>query len=231
MKTRIFISSTSDLSAHRIFAQKKIEQLGHEPVLWDEGHFQEYGGTPEEQCLKNLESCDILLAIAGPKAGSPSSRLPWTVFQLEVLHALGRGIPVIYFSTRSLGDQLRNDRRSLDKSVILFDSHIKKKNLLIHEIRDENHFGDLIQNKLSGLFKDALEKTKRKPVPTRKIASSGALGSLGQSGRESGLSQLFKSAEEHGKVKLGTQEQAPTSSPSLSALLGALGKNSQSTFK
>ena len=231
MKTRIFISSTSDLSTHRICAQKKIEQLGHEPVLWDEGHFQEFGGTPEEQCLRNLESCNILIAIAGTNAGSPSSRKPWTVFQLEVLHALDRGIPVIFFNTSSLGKLFRNDRSSLARSIIQFDSRIKQINILIHEIRDADHFGDLIQNKLSGLFKDALEKTKRKPVPTRRMSPSGALGSLGQSDKERSLSQLFESAEELGKMKIGIQDQAPTGSPSLSALLGALGNNYQSPNK
>ncbi len=164
MKTRVFISSTGDLRGYREIARETVRAIGHDPVLWDDADFQEVGGTTEQKCLKNVESCQVLLAIVGINPGSPSSIAMWTVFQREVIHAMALRMAVIVCYTKDLGDAFRSNSDKIDKRVLNFDKYLKARHVIFHEVNEQSHFETIIKNKLSEALRNSLEGQK-KPKP------------------------------------------------------------------
>jgi hypothetical protein len=66
-KPRIFVSSTYyDLRHIRAVLEGFIRQLGYEPVLFEKGAIPfRHDKTLEENCLSEIDACDILILIVG----------------------------------------------------------------------------------------------------------------------------------------------------------------------
>ena len=85
-KPRIFVSSTYyDLRPIRALLEQFIRQYGFEPILNERGHIP-YGSEekPEQYAYKEIENCDILVAIVGSKFGTESTEGKYSISQREL---------------------------------------------------------------------------------------------------------------------------------------------------
>lgn len=85
-KIRVFISSTFyDLEQIREDLEKFIENFGYEPVLSEKGDIP-YGKEEEleEYCYKEIENCDIIVALIGGRFGSLSKYKERSITQIEI---------------------------------------------------------------------------------------------------------------------------------------------------
>jgi hypothetical protein len=85
-KPRVFISSTYfDLRVVRADLERFITQMGYEPVLFERGHVPYRKENPlEEDCYREVQGCDILIAIIGGKYGSQSKDMKHSITQREL---------------------------------------------------------------------------------------------------------------------------------------------------
>ena len=98
-KPRIFISSTYyDLRAVRADLDRFIRELGYEPVLFERGSIP-YGTEQrlEDDCYREISSCDILLAIVGGKFGTTSADQRYSITQKELQSAIEAGKQIYIF--------------------------------------------------------------------------------------------------------------------------------------
>src|SRR6185436_13741487 len=104
-KPRVFISSTFyDLRQVREDLERTIRELGYEPVR------NETGSIPyskddrlESSAYREVELCDIIVAIVGGRFGSESNDQPgYSISQTELKRALDRGVQVFIFIERSV---------------------------------------------------------------------------------------------------------------------------------
>jgi hypothetical protein len=74
-KTRIFISSTyTDLADKRDFISESLEELSHEPVLYEKGKiYFDHTKSLDEACYEAVRECDLFVLIIGGRYGSPAS--------------------------------------------------------------------------------------------------------------------------------------------------------------
>lgn len=104
-KPRIFISSTFyDLRQIREDIDRSITEIGYEPVRHETGAIP-YGKDerPESGAYREVELCDILVAIIGGRYGTESKTSPGaSVTQNEIKRALERGIQVFIFIEKSV---------------------------------------------------------------------------------------------------------------------------------
>jgi hypothetical protein len=85
-KPRIFVSSTYyDLRPIRALLEQFIRQYGFDPILNERGNIP-YGSEdkPEQYAYKEIENCDILVAIVGSKFGTESTEGKYSVSQREL---------------------------------------------------------------------------------------------------------------------------------------------------
>jgi hypothetical protein len=104
-KPRVFISSTFyDLRQVREDIERTIRELGYEPVRNESGTIP----YPKEEALetsayREIELCDIIVAIIGGRFGTESNDQPgYSISQVELKRALDRGIQVFIFIERSV---------------------------------------------------------------------------------------------------------------------------------
>lgn len=95
-RPRIFVSSTYyDLKHVRSELDRFIKDQGYEPVLNEFGHVP-YGSEDElaDYCYREIERCDILVAIIGGRFGSQSSYGEHSIsnHELKTAHSLGKQI-------------------------------------------------------------------------------------------------------------------------------------------
>ena len=104
-KPRVFISSTFyDLRQMRADLERFVKELGYEPVR------NETGAIPydkreklETSAYREVELCDVLVAIVGGRYGSESLDDPgYSISQAELRRALDRGIQVFIFVERGV---------------------------------------------------------------------------------------------------------------------------------
>ena len=104
-KPRVFISSTFyDLRQVREDLERFVKELGYEPVR------NETGAIPydkreklETSAYREVELCDVLVAIVGGRYGSESLDDPgYSISQAELRRALDRGIQVFIFVERGV---------------------------------------------------------------------------------------------------------------------------------
>ncbi len=116
-KPRVFISSTYyDLKNVRADLERYIRERGYEPVRNERGQIA-YGTEEklEEYCYKEVELCDILLAIIGGRYGTESDHGAYSISQKELKTALDLGKPVYIFVEKDVLSEHRTYQRN--KSV------------------------------------------------------------------------------------------------------------------
>ena len=91
-RPRVFISSTFyDLRQIRADLDSFIRRMGYDPVRNESGKIP-YGKEqkPEEYCYREIESCDIVVAVIGGRFGSQSQQSAYSVSQSEIRTAVNR---------------------------------------------------------------------------------------------------------------------------------------------
>lgn len=108
-KPRIFISSTYyDLKHIRADLERYISEQGYDAVMNEKGHIP-YGSTEklEEYCYKEIELCDILVAVIGGRFGSESKEKEYSVSNLELKTAREKGKQVYIFIDKSVASEYK----------------------------------------------------------------------------------------------------------------------------
>lgn len=103
-RPRVFISSTYfDLRVVRADLERFIRETGYEPVMFERGHIP-YGKDEslEDYCYREINSCDILVAIIGGKFGSQSKDEKHSITQRELKTAVELGKQIYVFVERSV---------------------------------------------------------------------------------------------------------------------------------
>ncbi len=98
-RPRIFISSTFyDLRQVRADLNRFITGLGYESVLSEHGTIP-YGPdeAPKEAAIREVQYCDMLVAIVGGRFGGSSNDKPYSIVQAEIKAALESSKPVYIF--------------------------------------------------------------------------------------------------------------------------------------
>src|SRR2546425_2480079 len=120
-RPRIFISSTYyDLRYVRADLERYIRDRGFDPILSERGHIP-YGSEKrlEEYCYKEIELCDILVAIIGGRYGSPStSDDMYSVAQMELKTAIDLGRPVYVFVEKNVLAEYRTYEKNKGRKDI-----------------------------------------------------------------------------------------------------------------
>jgi len=121
-KPRIFISSTYyDLKHVRADLERFIHERGYEPVLSERGSVP-YGSEEklEEYCYKEIELCDVLVAIVGGRYGTGSEHEPHSISQMELKTALDLGKPVYVFVDRNVWSEYSTYKANKDVDGIKY---------------------------------------------------------------------------------------------------------------
>jgi hypothetical protein len=108
-RPRVFISSTYfDLRVVRADLERFIKEIGYEPVLFERGHVP-YGKDEalEESCYREIQGCDILLAIIGGKFGTTSNDQRNSISQKELKTAVELGKQIYVFVEKSVHAEFR----------------------------------------------------------------------------------------------------------------------------
>ncbi len=103
-RPRIFISSTYyDLRNVRADLERFIREQGYDPVLFERGQVP-YGVTEslEEDCYREIASCDILINIVGGKFGTDSRDARYSISQNELRTAAKLGKQIYIFVERAV---------------------------------------------------------------------------------------------------------------------------------
>lgn len=118
-KPRIFISSTYyDLKNVRADLERFIKEHGFEPVLHERGHVA-YGKKEalEEYCYKEINNCDILIAVVGGRFGSASKHEPYSISQIEFKTATELHKPIYIFVERDVLAEHKTYTRNKEAKV------------------------------------------------------------------------------------------------------------------
>lgn len=113
-KPRVFVSSTYfDLRVIRADIERFLKEIGHEPVLFERGHVP-YGKEEalEEYCYRELNSCDILVAIIGGKFGTESKEKKNSISQQELKTAYTLGKQVYIFVETAVHSEFKTYQRN-----------------------------------------------------------------------------------------------------------------------
>ena len=103
-KPRVFISSTYyDLRNVRADLERFIREQGYEPVLFERGHVP-YGSQEklEEDCYREISTCDILINIVGGQFGTESRDTRYSISQNELRTAVDLGKQIYVFVERAV---------------------------------------------------------------------------------------------------------------------------------
>lgn len=103
-RPRVFLSSTFyDLRYIRNDLKRFINEMGYESILNERGNIP-YGRDKrlEEYCYKEVELCDILIAVIGGRFGSSSSDGTYSISQKELKKALEMNKQVYIFVEKSV---------------------------------------------------------------------------------------------------------------------------------
>ena len=89
-----------------------LNELGHIPYGSDK--------TIEEYCYREIEGCDIVVAIIGGRFGSSSSHNPYSVSQQELKTAFDLGRPVYIFVEKAVLAEYRTYEKNKDSKEIAY---------------------------------------------------------------------------------------------------------------
>jgi hypothetical protein len=98
-RPRVFISSTFyDLRQIRADLDSFIRRLGYDPIRNESGKIT-YGKEqkPEEYCYREIDSCDLVVAVIGGRFGSQSQQSVYSISQTEIRTAVNRDKSLFIF--------------------------------------------------------------------------------------------------------------------------------------
>lgn len=103
-RPRIFLSSTYfDLRSMRASLERFIKEMGYEPILFERGHVPYFKEDAlESSCYKEVDTCDILVAIIGGKIGTHSKSNELSITQNEINQAFEKGKQVYIFIEKNV---------------------------------------------------------------------------------------------------------------------------------
>jgi hypothetical protein len=176
-KPRVFVSSTFyDLRQIRQDIERLIRELGYEPVLNEAGSIP-YGKDerPEKYAYREIELCDIIVAIIGGRFGTESQQQPgYSISQNELRRALERGVQVFIFIERNVFAEystflLNRESKNIkyryvnDNRIYEFIDSIQKlpKNNPIETFDTAAHITDYLKSQWAGLFQRFLQEQRK----------------------------------------------------------------------
>lgn len=121
-RPRIFISSTFyDLRQVRSDLELFLREIGHDGVINEQGTIP-YGSDEkvEEYAYKEIDNCDILVAIIGGRFGSASQHAPYSISQQELKRATNQGKQVFIFIESAVYTEYRTYLRNKELEGIRY---------------------------------------------------------------------------------------------------------------
>lgn len=103
-KPRIFISSTFyDLRQVRDDLSRFVREFGYEPVMHEQGAVP-YASDRllEDSCYREIEQCQMVIALVGGRFGTESKHVPYSISQRELKKALDCSKQVFIFVEKSV---------------------------------------------------------------------------------------------------------------------------------
>lgn len=175
-KPRVFISSTFfDLRHVREDLERFMKELGYEPVRNETGSIP-YGKdeSPETYAYREVELCDIIVAIIGGRFGKESQEDGYSISQNELRRALERGIQVFIFIENGVSAEystyLLNKERTDTRYKFVDDIRIYQFIEELHKLPRNNPIAtfetsadiiNYLQIQWAGLFQRFLQEQKR----------------------------------------------------------------------
>jgi len=103
-KPRVFISSTFfDLRSMRASLERFVREIGYDPILFERGHIPwEKDSQLESSCYREINTCDILVAVIGGKFGSQSRNNESSITQNEIKESFDKGKQVYLFVDKAV---------------------------------------------------------------------------------------------------------------------------------
>lgn len=103
-KPRVFVSSTFfDLKTVRANLDRFIKEQGYDPVLFEQGNIAWGKDEPlDEYCYREIESCDIIVAIIGGKFGSKATASEHSITQSEIKKAVEQHKQIYIFIDKTV---------------------------------------------------------------------------------------------------------------------------------
>lgn len=174
-KPRIFISSTFfDFEQSREDIEEFIKGMGYEPILSEKGDIT-YGKDQnmEEYCYKEIEMCDILIALIGGRYGSSSRHSESSITQTEIETAFKLNKQIYIFIKKDVNIEYETyilNKTNLEikykfvdnKNIFNFIEHIKslKKNNPIFTFDTIKDINVCLKKQWAGLFYNFLNTPK-----------------------------------------------------------------------
>ena len=179
-KPRVFVSSTYyDLKQIRSDLERFIQEQGYDAVLNEKGHIS-YGSQEklEEYCYKEIDQCDILVAIIGGRYGSQSHESEYSVSNKELKKAFEVGKQVYIFIDSALATeyrtyQINKDNKEMKYAAVddvkvyefLEEVYDLPKNNTIHNFNSAQDITTFLLEQWAGLFQRLLsDESKKKEV-------------------------------------------------------------------
>jgi len=175
-RPRVFISSTFyDLRQIRADLDRFISDQGFDAVANERGDIS-YGSEEslEEYCYKEIDNCDIVVAIIGGRFGTESSQDKKSISQIEIRTAVQLGRQLYIFIDSDVYGELKTYKLNKDNDKIAYahadDPRIfefieemerQKSNNVIFPFREGSDIIRLLREQWAGLFQRLLRATSR----------------------------------------------------------------------
>jgi hypothetical protein len=176
-RPRVFISSTFyDLRQVREDLERFIRELGYEPVRNETGSIPyDKSEKLETAAYREVELCDIIVAIIGGRYGTESQDDPgFSISQAELRRALERGIQVFIFVERNVLSEFSTYQlnKTVKKTKYRFVDNVKVYEFVeqVHKLPRNNPIApfstsaeivEYLRAQWSGLFQRFLQEQKR----------------------------------------------------------------------
>ncbi len=175
-RPRVFISSTFyDLRQIRADLDSFIRRMGYEPVRNESGKIP-YGKEqkPEEYCYREIESCDIVVAIIGGRFGSVSQQPTYSISQTEVRTAVKQDKSLFVFIEKGVFSEFQTYLKNKETQGIkyLYVDRIEiftfieevlslPKNNPVHPFETAEDINELLREQWAGMFQRFLQEQDR----------------------------------------------------------------------
>lgn len=145
--------------------------MGYEPVLHERGGVTYANNISlEDNCYKEIESCDIVISVIGGRFGATSARSDYSISQEELRTAHEQGKAVYIFIERSVHSEFNTYRANKNadirwtsvENVRIFefiDEVFKLPlNNPVHPFETSFHITEFLKSQWAGLFQQLLSK-------------------------------------------------------------------------
>lgn len=175
-RPRIFISSTFyDLRQIRADLDSFIRRMGYDPVRNESGKIP-FGKEqkPEEYCYREIESCDIVVAVIGGRFGSQSQQSAYSVSQSEIRTAVKQEKSLFIFVEKGVFSEFQTFLKNketvgikyhyVDRSEIF--SFLEEilglpKNNPVYPFETAEDINEILREQWAGMFQRFLQQQDR----------------------------------------------------------------------